>query len=157
MKRGKGHDPVRTLGAFKWAAVTVMEKKSMNCQWLTCAHSYASVDGGSEVTVEAFVWVAEVSLGAELPHLLGTHPAAAAAIQHQAHSRGALRRGGGARALVAALLTRSLSTGHTQTHARLNICQSEWHSTWRTQCLLRLELMSCPNQSEDLKLFCPYI
>ena len=56
------------------------------CQWLTCAHSDASVDGGSEVTVEAFVGVTEVLLSAELSHLFSTHPAAAAAVQHEAHS-----------------------------------------------------------------------
>lgn len=66
-------------------------QKKYYFQWLTCAHSYASVDGGSEVTVEAFVWVAEVLLSAELPHLFGAHPAAAAAVQHQAHSWGTLR------------------------------------------------------------------
>lgn len=82
---------------------------------LTCAHSDAFVDGGSEVTVEAFVWVTQVFLGAQLPHLLGAHPAAAAAVQHQAHSRGALRGSGGARALAAALLTGSLSTRSTDT------------------------------------------
>lgn len=71
----------------------------------SCAHSYTSVDGGSEVTVEAFVWVTQVSLSAELPHLFGADPAAATAIQHQAHSWGALRGGGGARTLVATLLT----------------------------------------------------
>lgn len=86
------------------------QRKSNNFQRLTCAHSYASVDGGSEVTIEAFVWVTEVSLGAQLPHLFGTHPAAAAAVQHQAHSWGALRGSGGARTLVATLLTGNLST-----------------------------------------------
>lgn len=71
----------------------------------SCAHADAPVDGGAEVTVEAFVWVADVSLGAQFTHLFGTHPAAATAVQHQAHSRGALRGGGRARTLVAALLT----------------------------------------------------
>lgn len=71
----------------------------------SCAHSNVSVDGGSVVTVEAFVWVADVFISTELPHLLGAHPAAAAAVQHQAHSWGALRGSGGARTLVAALLT----------------------------------------------------
>lgn len=70
-----------------------------------CANPNASVDGGPEVTVEAFVRVADVFLRAQFPHLLGTHPAAAAAIQHQAYPRGALRRAGGARTLAAALLT----------------------------------------------------
>lgn len=71
----------------------------------SCADSNASVDGGSEVTEEAFVWVTDVFLSAQLAHLLGTHPAAATAIQHQAHPRETLRGGGGARTLAAALLT----------------------------------------------------
>jgi len=87
-------------------------------QRLTCAHSYASVAGGSEVTVEAFVGVTHVPLGAQLAHLLGTRPAAAAAVQHQAHAHGALRGGGGARALVAALLTGNLST-HRHTRVKV--------------------------------------
>lgn len=57
---------------------------------LTCAHSYASVDGRPEVTVQALVRVTHVLLCAQLPHLLGAHPAAAAAVQHQAHSWGTL-------------------------------------------------------------------
>lgn len=77
---------------------------------LTCAHSYASVDGCSEVTVQAFVRVTDIFLGAQLPHLFGAHPAAAAAIQNQAHSWGALWRGGGTRTLAAALLSCCLST-----------------------------------------------
>lgn len=113
------------------------QKKAI--QWLTCADSNASVDGGSEVTVEAFVWVTEVLLGAELAHLFGAHPAAAAAVQHQAHSWGALRWSGGARTLVAALLTCSLST-HRHT---LSLTSSAYsvilHIQLGTQCLLRLE------------------
>lgn len=76
---------------------------------LTCANAYTPVDAGPEVAVEALVRVAHVSLGAQLPHLLGAHPAAAAAVENQADSRGALGGSGGARALVAALLSRGLS------------------------------------------------
>lgn len=83
-------------------------------QCLTCTHANAPVDGGSEVTVETFVWVTDVFLRAQLPHLFGAHPAAATAIQHQAHTWGALRGSGGARALAAALLTCSLNTRHTK-------------------------------------------
>lgn len=62
--------------------------------------------------------VTDVFLSAELPHLFGTHPAAATAIQHQADTWGALRRGGRARTLAAALLTCSLKTGrHTDTYS----------------------------------------
>lgn len=71
----------------------------------SCTHANAPVDGGSEVTVETFVWVTDVFLCAQLPHLFGTHPAAAAAVQHQAHTWGALRGSGGTRTLAAALLT----------------------------------------------------
>ena len=109
-------------------------------QGLTCAHSYASVSGGSEVTVEAFVWVADIFLCTELPHLLGTHPAAATAVQHEAHSGGALRGGGGARALAAALLTCSL-TG--ETHPQVNIEHMEHYSQRYTSNTLR-------RQSRDL-------
>lgn len=75
---------------------------------LTCADSDTSVVGGSEVTVEAFVRVTDVFLRAELAHLFGTNPAAAAAVQHQAHSWGALGWVGGAGTLAAALLSCSL-------------------------------------------------
>lgn len=78
-------------------------------QQLTCANAYTPVDAGPEVAVEALVRVAHVSLGAQLPHLLGAHPAAAAAVQDQADSWGALGGSGGARALFAALLSRRLS------------------------------------------------
>lgn len=64
--------------------------------------------------------VAHVSLCAQLPHLFGAHPAAAAAVKNQADSRGALGGSGGAGALFAALLSRSLSPAHghevRQTH-----------------------------------------
>lgn len=83
---------------------------------LTCAHSYASVDGRPEVTVQALVRVAHVLLCAQLPHLLGAHPAAAAAVQHQAHSWGTLGGRGRARALVAALLSCSLSAMRRHTN-----------------------------------------
>lgn len=83
--------------------------RRVKSQQLTCANAYAPVDAGPEVAVEALVRVAHVSLGAQLPHLLGAHPAAAAAVQNQADSWGALGGSGGARALVAALLSRSLS------------------------------------------------
>lgn len=111
----RGKVTIRSVHQGRLSFTYVKSRKSPNSQSLTCAHSYASVDGGSEVTVETFVWVTQVFLGAKLPHLFGTYPAAAAAIQHQAHSWGALRGGGGARTLAAALLTRSLSTRHTQT------------------------------------------
>lgn len=78
-------------------------------QRLTCADAYSPVDAGTEVAVEALVRVAHVSLRAQLPHLLGAHPAAAAAVQDQADSRGALGGRGGTRALFAAFLSRSLS------------------------------------------------
>lgn len=71
----------------------------------SCADPYASVDGGSEVAVEAFVRVTDVLFGAQLPHLFGANPAAAAAVQDQADSRCALRGGGRTRTLAAALLT----------------------------------------------------
>lgn len=83
--------------------------RRIKSQQLTCANAYTPVDAGPEVAVEALVRVAHVSLGAQLPHLLGAHPAAAAAVKNQADSRGALGGSGGARALVAALLSRSLS------------------------------------------------
>lgn len=75
---------------------------------LTCAHPNAPADGGSNVTEEVFVRVTHVFVSAELPHLFGTHPAAAATIQDQADSWGAPRGRGGAGTLTAALLTCSL-------------------------------------------------
>lgn len=99
--RGGGHGSARTL---------CDEEERGELQWLTCADADASVGGGTKVTVKAFMWVAEVSLRAELAHLFGAHSAAAAAVQHQAHSCGALRGNRGARTLAGALLTCSLST-----------------------------------------------
>lgn len=75
---------------------------------LTCAHPNAPADGGSDVTEEVFVGVAHVLLSAELPHLFGTHPAAATAVQDQTDSWRTAGGCGGAGTLTAALLTGSL-------------------------------------------------
>lgn len=95
---------------------------------LTCAHPNASVDGGAKVAVQALVRVAHVLLRAQLAHLLGAHPAAAAAVQHQAHPRGALGGCGRARALVAALLSCSLREREENTRKereRVKMCLAE--------------------------------
>lgn len=100
-KKGEPGEPKILAGdAALWSYQTD------NC--LTCAHSYASVDRRAKVAVQALVRVTHVLLRAQLAHLLGAHPAAAAAVQHQAHPRGALGGCGRTRALVAALLSCSL-------------------------------------------------
>lgn len=112
-RRGKS---TFTLNTESSMAIRCTRKSFSFFRRLTCAHSYASVDGRPEVTVQALVRVAHVLLCAQLPHLLGAHPAAAAAVQHQAHSWGTLGGRGRARALVAALLSCSLSAmGRTHT------------------------------------------
>lgn len=71
---------------------------------LTRAHADLAVGRGAEVAEKALVRVAGVALSAQLAQLLGTHAAAAAAVQHQADAGRAARRRGRALALAAAVL-----------------------------------------------------
>lgn len=111
--------PSRAVEGERKAQDSVFTEATRRSRWirwqqLTRADAYPPVDAGPEVAVEALVRVAHVSLCAQLPHLFGAHPAAAAAVKDQADSWGALGGSGGARALFAALLSRSLSP--TQGH-----------------------------------------
>lgn len=74
---------------------------------LTGAHADLAVGRGAEVAVEALVWVAGVTLRAQLSQLLGADAAATASVQHQAHTSWAARRRLGALALRAAVLAGS--------------------------------------------------
>lgn len=76
---------------------------------LTGADADPAVGGGAEVAEEPLVVVAGVALGAQLAQLLGAHPAAAAAVEHQGDAGGAAGAGpGSALALPAALLPTGL-------------------------------------------------
>lgn len=69
------------------------------------AYADLAVGRRAEVAEEALVWVAGVSLRAQLTQLLGADAAAATAVQHEAHAGRAARRWrGGALALPAAVL-----------------------------------------------------
>lgn len=77
----------------------------MGAAGLTSAHADLAVGRGAEVTEEALVWVAGITLCAQFSQLLGADAAAAAAVQHQAHSgRAARGRFGCALTLRAAVL-----------------------------------------------------
>ena len=94
--------------------VSVLERQKKPVEsHITCADSYAAVDGGAEVTEEPFVGVAHVPVCAKLAHLLGTHPAAAAGIGHQAHTRGTLGVHIRTTTLPTALLSHSLRDKET--------------------------------------------
>lgn len=86
-------------------------------EWLlTCADSDAAIAGGSIVAVETLVGVADVPLCAQLAKLFGTHPAAAAGVQHQTDSRGTLGGHIRAAACATALLGNSLGNTHIHTN-----------------------------------------
>lgn len=69
------------------------------------AHADLAVGWRAEVAEEALVRIAGVALGAQLAQLLGAHPAAAAAVQHEADAgRAPRRRRGRALASAAAVL-----------------------------------------------------
>lgn len=61
--------------------------------------------------------VARVALGAQLPQLLGAHPAAAAAVQHEADAGGAARRQGARTLALAAAVLAGGGLGKERTSA----------------------------------------
>lgn len=71
------------------------------------AHADLAVGRGAEVAVEALVWVAGVTLRAQLSQLLGADAAATASVQHQAHTSWAARCRLGALTLRATVLAGS--------------------------------------------------
>lgn len=110
----QGHAAYRPVQASALVFATALEgfsapvhrpSKDAGSTIFGSAHADLAVDRGAEVTEEAFVRVARVALGAQLPQLLGAHPAAAAAVQHEADAgRAARRRGARTLALAAAVL-----------------------------------------------------
>lgn len=81
------------------------------------AHADLAVGRGAEVAEEPLVVVAGVPLGAQLAQLLGAHPAAAAAVLHQAHP-GRARGGWPALALAAAVLAGHLPAEESEEQRR---------------------------------------
>lgn len=79
----------------------------MGAAGLTGAHADLAVGRRAEVAVEALVWVAGVTLRAQLSQLLGADAAATASVQHQAHTSRAARSRLGTLALRAAVLAGS--------------------------------------------------
>lgn len=86
------------------AAAVHRPTEDTGCTIFGGAHADLAVGRGTEVAVEALVWVAGVTLGAQFSQLLGADSAATASIQYQAHTGRASRRRLSALALRGAVL-----------------------------------------------------